>query len=1072
MNPVGRRCLDRRTLHTVASIVNPSSEPELVAPGDRTDREFGPGEGEDHPEREREHPGTEREAGMRLMDFTGARRIPLIGRHDLLREAERRMGRGGVHLIYLEGEGGIGKTAVLEAILEQSQRGALADAMASCCVGQEPIDLYEVDVHSSEGLIRRIIDVLGRWSFEQSCEALSALDQARTVGDMETASRQAKALQDAFFEEFSWLTREGVVLALDTLEVLNYEDDPFQDELGEEMPVLSAGEWLVKSFFPALSGNVLLLLAGRPSGLLKRLEALRQDNGGLLLHHVPLEALTEEETREYLKVIAQNEGRRGDGSAAARLWAFGEEHGDVVHALTGGRPILLALVVDLLAHGWELPPAFHDAEGAAARGEVGWWPDVERELVARLQESPSPIGETLRAMAWLRKGATPELLARVMDLRTSDGDWDVHSASGYLEQVGQLALVKVQRATRRVFLHDEIYALLEEHVLQACPPEERDRVYRAIQAYYREMIRDLEKRVEEFPPALGSIQAILRQAYAEEMHYRLRQSPPLGFAMYFWLAEEAVGGRDAEMDMLLRTEFLRTLGALSENGYHLGHIPRESEIDTAVRWGLRALFFQSDPERALVIFDQVRRRWGREAGKLRLGWAHLQLCRAAALIQRAEGIDWQEARTLLTTVEQVMEEMLCAPPESDVVKGRRWQAKIMKSLALNYLGYLDRQQGRYLDAVRHYQQSAMLQRRLGMSALATTLTNLSYAMALTGEFHHARLLAEEAERLARRSGKDHVLATTLNVRALVEGYGDHHRSALSYADRALDVAARLPSPRVKGLIFLTRARAHRYLWDSLSEAEQQLAPQAFPEALIEANQAVKLLRSNPADRVDALLERGCVYRGLARAHYLQGNMDEAHELAGQARKDLERAAVLAAAVDLPAQQASAWTNLGWLHYYVGQLDEMAAALEQAYSPFPREYIFPEQGPLPPVAQNGQQREASLPYWVILGKAEMLKAYLALDEAQTASDKESHETSLRTAVRHITLSLAYDELIADAHFDLTKAEENLHRRILQDNLNIKSLHQHAQEAAEEQGLPQPTRFQRYLNRMFGPADLWS
>ena len=64
----------------------------------------------------------------------------------------------------------------------------------------------------------------------------------------------------------------------------------------------------------------------------------------------------------------------------------------------------------------------------------------------------------------------------------------------------------------------------------------------------------------------------------------------------------------------------------------------------------------------------------------------------------------------------------------------------------------------------------------------------------------ARLLVEEAERLARRSGREHMLAMTLNVRALVEQHDDHHRAALRYADRALDVASRLPTPRVRGLI--------------------------------------------------------------------------------------------------------------------------------------------------------------------------------------------------------------------------------------------------------------------------------
>ena len=60
---------------------------------------------------------------MNLIEFSGARRIPLIGRQDLLKETEWYIGRGGVHLLHFEGEGGIGKTALLGAILEQSQRG-------------------------------------------------------------------------------------------------------------------------------------------------------------------------------------------------------------------------------------------------------------------------------------------------------------------------------------------------------------------------------------------------------------------------------------------------------------------------------------------------------------------------------------------------------------------------------------------------------------------------------------------------------------------------------------------------------------------------------------------------------------------------------------------------------------------------------------------------------------------------------------------------------------------------------------------------------------------------------------
>ncbi len=1010
---------------------------------------------------------------MKLIEFTGARRIPLIGRRDLLHEAERRIGRGGIHLIYVEGSGGIGKTALLETILERSQRGTIADTMAGCRVAHEVIDLYHVDVHTSEGLIRRLIEVLGKWSFEKTQEVLDLLDRARVMGDMDAAGEHAGALQSVFLDEFVALTEEGVVLAFDTLEVLQHERDPFRAELDEEVPFWSASEWLFESFLPALQGNVVVLLAGRPGDLPERLEAVCNRNPYLLIRHVQLEALDAEETREYLRAVAQAEGRRGDGDAATRLWSFSEQHGDLAHLLTGGRPILLALVADRIACDWPLPAPFDQAlEDLQGQGEEEWWPQVERALIAHIQDSPAPLGETMRTLGWLRMGATPELLARLMDLRTAGGELDIYSAAGYLDQAAQLALVRHRPADHRIFLHDEMYVLLQKYVLQEASDEERDRIHAIVQAYYRDLTRELEQGSDQLPPALASVQTRLRQALVEEMHYRLCYNPPMGYAMYFWLSEEALGGRDIEMDTLVRTEFLRTLAQLRESDQFLGTIVREAEVDSAVRWGMRALFVQGDAEAALRIFDRVRSRWGKEAGALRLAWAHLQLYRAAATIRQASGDDWQEVRNLLAKVLQTTDEILQAPPENPVVKSRRWRARIIKSLALNYQGYLDRQQGRYLEAVRHFQESAMLQRRLGMATLAPTLTNLSYVMALTGEYRRGRLLAEEAEDLARRKGKDHLLALTLNVRALLESYDDRHKESLRYTDQALEIASGLPSQRVRGLIFCTRARAHRYLWNSLPETERKGEPHFFDEALKEANQAVTLLRRNPADRVDALLERGCVYREIARLYHQNGKADEAQTFAQKSRKDLERAAVLAAALDLPYKQARAWTHLGWLYYHLGQIQDATEALEQAYQPFPSDYLFPNQGPRPAMADAPHQNEAALPYWSTLGQAEMLRGYLALDQALAASANSENGAQFQAAVKHITLSLAYNELVSESHSDLDRAEEGLHKRIIRDGLCIKAMHQHAQEVAKAQELAQPTRFQGFLNRLFGPADLWT
>jgi len=295
---------------------------------------------------------------MKLIEFTGARRIPLVGRLDLLQEAERRTGRGGVHLLYFEGSGGIGKTALLEAILERSQWGGRAETLSGCCVAHEVVDLSHGEVHAPEGLIRRIMEVLGKWFFQEAQSLLPALERARLSGDMEAARQSEEALHTAFFEELGELTKEGVVLAFDTVEVLDHEHDPFQDELGEDAAGLSAARWLFESFVPALQGNILVLLAGRSREVLSRLESLREENERILTRHVALEPFDPDETREYLKAVAQAEGRLGNGDAAARLWNWAEERGDLLHYLSGGKPILLALVAEIVARDWALPPAF------------------------------------------------------------------------------------------------------------------------------------------------------------------------------------------------------------------------------------------------------------------------------------------------------------------------------------------------------------------------------------------------------------------------------------------------------------------------------------------------------------------------------------------------------------------------------------------------------------------------------------------------------------------------------------------------------------------------------------------
>lgn len=1011
---------------------------------------------------------------MNLQDFSGARRIPLVGRRSLLQEAEQRIQRGGVHLFYCEGGGGIGKTAFLETVLDQARRAARG-GVSRVTVAEDLLDLYHTDVHTPEGLMRRVMHVLGDWTFVKTQSLLEALDQARAAGDSDAEHRRAREAEEAFFEEFSRLAEHGVVLALDTLEVLELDTDPFQAELGVslDMPVLSTGQWLLDRFLPALDGSILLLLAGRPSSIERRLRDARERTPRLQLRHATLGALPRDEVREYIRTVARLEAEQGDTEAAARLWEFCETRSEVTHYLTGGRPILLSLVADLVARDWTLPSAFNRSlDELKQRDRKTWWPEIEWALVVRIQESLSPIGDTIRSLAWLRKGATPELLARVMDLKTWDGQWDTETASAHLVQAAHLSLVKVRPRDGRLFLHDEMYALLDKYVLRACSRQERDWVYSSIEQYYVRQTRELKSTLAQSPYLFSSIQPRLAQAYIEELHYRLCHDPQHGFAMYFWLAEEALGSRNAELDMLLRTELLRTVGWLKDNDLLNGLDEAEVELDLATRWGMRALLLSGNPEAALRLFDRVMATWSRDVERLALSRAHVAAYQALARIQRAGDLDWAEARALLGQVQSIADEVLAGPMQPPAPTGRRWRARVLKALVLNYQGFLDRQQGSYLEAVRHYQESAMLQRRLGMDSLAGTLTNLSYAMALTGQFRHARLLAEEAERSARTSSKEHVLALALNARALVEQYDDHPRNALRFAERAMEIVRGARDPRAQGLIRLSRARAYRYLWDSLTDDEKKRESGLLDEAIKDANQAVSLLRNVPSYQVEATLERGCIHRQVALELQRQGRPEEMVRSAARSRRDLERVATSGGPAGFLPQRALAWANLGWLYYYIGDMDRAGQCIRQGGDLVPVEYRFPAAGGPPPLVEQGRKPEACLPFWSTLGKIEMLSAYVALARSRGAPARTERDEHLKEAVRHISLSLAYDEHIADEYFDLARAEAGLHKHFLREGLAIGGLHHFATIAAAELGLDRPTRFQRFLTRIFGPAELWA
>jgi hypothetical protein len=463
---------------------------------------------------------------MEHADFAGANRIPLVGRRTFLQDAANRLRQGGIHLLFFDGERGIGKTTLIQAILDESASERQDRDQFSRYVAGSIIELERAGSRTPQGIIRRIIEVLGPQYFTETRGCLETQEQVqpRAGQGMAYVEGQQAALQQ-FLAELATLAREGVVLAFDSAEMLDSE--PSASRL-DEIPDLRMSEWLFESCLSELQGNILILFGGSLSGIIERMDSLVERNPNIHFQHSILPPFSQEETKEYLEAVARLESERDDPDAAARLSEFSKERGDIVHFLTEGKPVILSLVADIVAHGWLLPSAFgRTLQELQAQGIERWRPDVERALVSRIQESPTFIGEAIRTLAWLRKGATTKLLAWLMELSTPDGDLRTDTAEDLLTQVAQLSLVKAWPGKERVFLHDDIYRLLERYVLRECSAGEKAHFYRAVVQYYdaqEDVLRSLEAQAAAAHP---SFSARLNHLHAERAYYHQFLSPEL-----------------------------------------------------------------------------------------------------------------------------------------------------------------------------------------------------------------------------------------------------------------------------------------------------------------------------------------------------------------------------------------------------------------------------------------------------------------------------------------------------------------------------------------------------------------
>jgi tetratricopeptide (TPR) repeat protein len=976
------------------------------------------------------------------------------------------------YIIQIIGVGGIGKTRLVSEVLRRHW------GTPGLCAAPEPVDLYHGSTHSDEGLmaaIERAIAPAGE-EFAAYHAALGQLNAylAEPRGDIAEQRRLRQNVEDAFLSDLNRLSKASrLVLVLDTAENLVYEDTDVERELDLTHERIGGWDWL-KRFLPQVQ-NAVVIVAGRPQT--EQLATDFKTMSGVCYKRVDLAPFTDEEAAVYFNAVTMTAAQLGHRAAVHRLRALPETARNLIIRKSGGRPIILGLAIDYLVIADRLPPV----------AELERQERFEQELVRTILETGRPADKALRTLAWMRKGADAELLARAADLKTADGSWDLDQASQLTNRLKGLSFVKIRPDDQRMFLHDEMYNLLERHVSSIA---QTGRVYGALLNCYRLRIQQTRDSLRSAYQALRTgdetaVQHImeitkrLHEAMVESLHYQLRAKSDTGFEAYYRYAEEAVLGEIRSLDAQLRVELLEFLNLFASQASC--SLCEMVNTDAAIRWVKRHVADERYVE-AQQLATHVRTSKFLSASD-QLAQADLTIWEALAQLYSGSTDLAVVRRTLVETV-NTLERL-----------PRTWRREAVLARAYNNLGYFYRISGSYKEAIAAYHSAVPRWRAVNIPAeQANTLNNLAFARHEMGDFGTARRQALDALELRLTIGARPQIGLSYNTLAQISIDEGFFITAEEYARKALQLFEAVRDERGIGLALIALAEALRR--DSTQRPHSLLGQDTLLQQAVEfADRACQIfagLSGEPSRQIEALIELGCGYRDWAklRRDYqpLVATRESVEGFAHLSEHALEQAEGLAEEKHIAYQTVNARVNRAWLHYYLlvhyDQRHDIERAKQQRNqlmnclrdvapdieewgdwrpSLVPREYYYVALDSTPPDKRSLSDL-STIPFLAQLGKAELLWGQLAF----YLHDSDQTEELLRKAVRHYALALAYDDIKGSERFrDKQRAKDRIYNRLKTLNsAEWQIVYDEVSRVERVYGLGENSAMRRFLKEDFG------
>jgi len=264
--------------------------------------------------------------------------------------------QGTLRILSVHGDGGIGKTRLLEEIRERfraDERLLILDI----------IDFSETSCQTAEGVGRRLAKLLGEEHFREYLDALEERTE-KVKQELATWEELSKHVNEALILCYNRLAvQRRIVLLFDTFEAVQYTD------AGRILRELV--EYLV---------NSVIIAAGRKNNELKDIMERRL---GDRIKFITLDPFELDETNRYF-----------DETDIGR--AIEPEMRERVQILTNGHPILIALAIEWLGREMPIPQLIERSPAELLA--------LDEQTRARLQEElqEALVSRDFAVFSWLR----------------------------------------------------------------------------------------------------------------------------------------------------------------------------------------------------------------------------------------------------------------------------------------------------------------------------------------------------------------------------------------------------------------------------------------------------------------------------------------------------------------------------------------------------------------------------------------------------------------------------------------------------------------------------------------------